>query len=221
MLGLVTKLMVSGQLRFDKGKIMALGENVCMIPMVYVKSATRIALKHHRKEKNSRDLEELYFEAWTAGYEITKKMVREYKLRKFEERYKFAMDIISLFGFGDYRTIDFKRAHHSYFEVEKNPFALMFHPSSKKVDIFLSGANSGGGTIVHEVVMNCVERECAAINGKICKFVNCNFDLLREFIKKGEAYDFDWKFLLKKEIEYIKRDKDYGDKIIIPEKLKI
>jgi len=53
--------------------------------------------------------------------------------------------------------------------VDGNPFALKFYPSKKKMDFFLAGANAGGGTVVHEVLMNCVELECAAINGSYCK----------------------------------------------------
>jgi predicted hydrocarbon binding protein len=216
MYGLVTKLLVSRQLKFEEGKIIVLEEPVCMLPLVYVKTATKLALMHHKKNKADKSLEEMYFESWTAGYEITKRMTEVYKLRKFEERYKVAMDIISLFGFGDYETLEFKAKKYAYFKVHKNPFAMKFHPGKIKMDIFLAGANAGGGTVVHEVLINCVELECAAINGSHCKFINCNTELLEKYVKSREAYDMDWKYIMKKEIEYIKNDKDMVKKIEIP-----
>ncbi|NIO22605.1 MAG: hypothetical protein GTN38_01075 [Candidatus Aenigmarchaeota archaeon] len=216
MYGLVTKLLVSRQLKFEKGKIIVLEEPVCMLPLVYVRTATNLAMAHHEKNKADKSLEEMYFESWTAGYEITKKMTKVYKLRKFEERYKVAMDIISLFGFGDYETMKFKGKKYAYFKVHENPFALKFHPTKKKMDIFLAGANAGGGTIVHEVLINCVELECTAINGSFCKFVNCNSEIFKEYIKRGEAYDLDWDYIVKKQIEYIKKDKERGGKIELP-----
>jgi len=214
--GFALKLLLGGHLKFEDGKILALGEPICMLPLKYVYHATKFAMMHHENIKEDKSLEELYFEAWIAGYEITKNMVRIYKLKKFEERYSVAMDAISMFGFGDYKTLKFKRAQFAYFRVISNPLALLFHPTKKKVDIFLSGANAGGGTIVHEVLINCVELDCAAINGKYCWFVNSNFELFQKYKSKGKTYDIDWDYIIKKEMVYIKADKEYRKIIKLP-----
>ncbi len=207
--GFALKLLISGNLKFENGRILALGEPVCMVPIKYLYYSTKYAMEHH-KNRNERVLEEMYLESWIAGYEITKKMVEFYKLKKFEERYSVAMDSISMFGFGDYKTLDFKRAKYAYFRVMKNPLALLFYPSKEKVDFFLAGANAGGGTIVHETIINCVELECAAVNGKVCHFVNANDEIFDKHIEEGKAYDMDWDYIRKKEREYINKDKKYS-----------
>jgi len=219
MYGLVSKLLISRNLRFEEGKIIVLDEPVCMLPLVYVKIATDLSMKHHEANRNDRSLEEMYFEAWVAGYEITKNLTRIYKLNKFEERYRVTMDLVSLFGFGKYETFEFESKKYAYFKVIKNPMALEFYPSKKKVDVFLAGANAGGGVIVHETLINCVELECAAINGQFCKFVNCNYELFKQYTEKGETYDMDWDYVIKKEIEYIKNDKEYEKIIEIPDEV--
>ncbi|MEM5871782.1 MAG: hypothetical protein QW051_02835 [Candidatus Aenigmatarchaeota archaeon] len=61
--------------------------------------------------------------------------------------------------------------------------------------------------------------ECTAINGSYCKFVNCNYELFNKYKEKGETYDLDWDYIVKKEIEYIKNDEEYNKIIEIPQEL--
>lgn len=219
MYGLFTKLLIAKQIKLEEGKIIVLGQPICMLPMVYVKLATNFSIKHHENNKNDKSLEELYLEAWAAGYEVSKQLVKIYKLKTFEERYRMVMDVVSLFGFGKYQTLEFEGKKYAYFKVFGNPFALEFYPSKQKMDIFLAGANAGGGCIVHECLINCVELECTAINGSYCKFVNCNYELFNKYKEKGETYDLDWDYIVKKEIEYIKNDEEYNKIIEIPQEL--
>lgn len=123
------------------------------------------------KSKDSTLRDDLYLWAWKISYLYIKKFVEEYGLETFEERYKWGMDIASVAGLGDYKTIDYHDREYSYFYVINNPIAKAFYPSKKPVDVFLRGINAGGGTACHMQIVNCVEMDCQAINGEKCVFL--------------------------------------------------
>jgi hypothetical protein len=171
MYGFMTKLIASGKLKFSEGKISLLNEPMAMISMNSIKEMTDYAMSSGTEE----DIAELYFHGWTYGYSFCYHMAQAFDLKRFEERYKVTMDTAAMCGFGDYQTMSFKKGHYSYFKVLENPFALLYYQQRKGkkgekiyVDHFLRGMNGGGGTTVHERMVDCVELECAANNGKYC-----------------------------------------------------
>jgi len=202
------KLMVSKKLEFVQGDIVLFGDPIMFLHMASLKQMTEDAM-----ERGKRAISDLYFYGWVYGYAITKSLVRGYKLRKFEDRYKVSMDLIELIGLGTYTTLKFKRGEFSKFKNHHNPFGLMFYPRKEPVDHYLRGMNAGGGTVVHEILMDCVELECTAQNKKHCLFLNVTDKLLRKLDKKLVRSQLDIDYLRKRQKEVIRR---YGDQKLIP-----
>jgi len=197
MYGFITKLMVSGKLKFTNGEIDVFEEPFALVPMVSIAQMTRDAMK-----RGGRAINDLYFYGWVYGFVVTLAMVKKFKLKKFEERYKISMDVAALVGFGDYQTVSFKKGH-SHFKAIKNPFAMEFYPSKKLVDHYLRGMNAGGGTIVHEEIINCIEFKCTAQNGSHCLFDNVNKSEMDKFNQKLVKSQIDYNYLLKRQKELI------------------
>ncbi|MEM7815599.1 MAG: hypothetical protein QXN71_00595 [Candidatus Aenigmatarchaeota archaeon] len=195
----ISKLLVSRKLNFEEGRISLLGEDICLVPISFIYQLTRDDL-------SKKEINDLYFESWVAGFFIMGKMIEGYGLKKFEERYRLAMDTVSMMGFGDYKTLEFYQGF-AKFAVIKNPLSLKFYPGKVPIDHFLRGANAGGGTLVHEMLINCVEIDCAAINGNSCLFINSTNDLLFDKYKKFAESQLDLKYLTQRQIDVIKNSK--------------
>ncbi len=202
MYGLLSKLLISGKLKFENGEIILFDEPFAFVPMASLVQMTRDAIK-----KDKRAINDLYFYGWVYGFVVTLGMVKKFKLKKFEERYKVSMDIASLCGFGDYKTLSFKPGH-SHYKVFKNPFALEFYPSKTPIDHYLRGMNAGGGTIVHEQIINCIEFECAAMNGKYCLFDNVNKEEMDKLDQNLVKSQIDYNYLLKRQKALIEECKE-------------
>ncbi len=201
----ITKMMISGNIKFDKGQIILMGERVFLIPVSYFVEETKKAIKEGKHE-----IMNIYWSAWVAGYHIMKNFVKIYKLQKFEERYKIAMDVLQLAGMGSYETIKFEKDKYTYFRTLNNPLPQSFYPSKKPVCHFIRGANAGGGVWVHERVMNCVEEKCESQNKRECIFLNASVEVLRERIKKSVIREqfIDIDSLIEKQKEFVRSQRD-------------
>ncbi len=204
MLGFLTKLMVSGQLKFEEGRIVMLKQPMVFIPLdFFVESTRRIINNNDRK-----GMLNIYLDAWKSGFVFMETVSELYKMKKFEERYKIAMDIISMAGFGDYETMQFKRGEYSHFKITNNSIAEIFHPSKVFVDHVLRGFNAGGGTPVHGRIINTIETECKAINGSHCIHINANTEILKKFKdQKLVESQLDLDYLLEEEKKFLKEKK--------------
>ena len=192
------KLLMAQQVSFKEGHVQFLGENVSFTPVSFLKEITNQYLEDG-------DIHNLYLASWKAGYKITYKMVQKYGLKKFEERYRVAMDTVSMMGLGTYTTREFERAQYAHFDVFENPLAEMLKPSQDPVCHFLRGANGGGGTIVHEVIINCIEEKCLAQGAPNCAFFNLNMERLRRYVNQDLVKkQLDLDFLLAEEKRFIK-----------------
>ena len=193
------KLMMAQQVSFKEGHVQFLGEDVAFTPVTFLAEDTR---KYIAKN----DINGLYLSSWKSGYQITLKMVQKYKLKKFEERYSVAMDTVSMMGLGSYKTLEFKRAEYAHFRVFNNPLALYLKGKYKTpVDHFMRGANAGGGTIVHEIPINCIEVKCLAIGDKLCEFYNLSLPNIKSFKNQDIVNSqLDLNYLVEEEKEFIK-----------------
>lgn len=201
-LSFISQLLISKQLKFTEGQILFMNENMAFVPIDFYVYLTKEILKK-RKE-----MIEVYLDAWKAGVLFMRHVAEKYKMKKFEERYNEAMKIISSSGFGDYQTFDFKAGEYSYFKIFNNPIAEKFYPSKKPVDHILRGFNAGGGSPVHSVIINTIETDCKAVNGKFCIHLNASTKILKQ--KKFKKYvdkQLDLKFLLKEQKKFIKQIK--------------
>ena len=198
-LSYITKLLVSKQLRFEEGQIIFLQKPMAFVPVEFYVHLTKEILKKRR------EMIEIYLDAWKAGVIFMRDVARKYSMARFEERYMEAMNIISSAGFGDYQTLGFEGGKYAYFKIFNNPIAEIFHPSKEPIDHVLRGFNGGGGSPVHERIINTIETECKAVNGKFCIHLNASTEILKEkkwskFVKK----QLDLNFLLKEQKKFIK-----------------
>lgn len=198
MYGFITKLLVSKQLKFEEGKITLLKQPMIFIPLDFYVEITKRALSSRN------DMLKTYLDAWKAGVVFMNNVSKAYKMKKFEERYKIAMDLISMAGFGGYETLEFHKDEFSKFKITNNPIADAFRPSKVPVDHILRGFNAGGGTPVHERIINTVEIRCRAIDGGFCEHVNANTGMLKKMDKKLVESQLDLKFLLPKQKKFLK-----------------
>jgi hypothetical protein len=208
MYGFLTKLVLSKRLKLEEGKITIFDEPFAFVPMVSLVQMTKDAV-----ERGTQALNDLYFYGWVYGYEVTRHVLKSFGLhtglQSFNDRYSVVMNIVELVGFGDYKTSVFK-VGDARFKNFDNPFALKFYPSNAMVDHYLRGMNAGGGTLVHEVLINCIELECAAINGKYCNFVNASNDTLKQFDQNLVNSQLDLNYLTTREKKFIE---EMGDEL--------
>ena len=185
----LTKLLVSGKLKFEEGKITFTDEPMTFFPLDTLKEMTVDAMKNGKE-----GILQLYFYGWHFGYTFTYHYMKSFKLKKFEETFKLIMDVASLIGYGDYKTLEFRQRKYSKFKNIKNPFGLLFYPSKDKICHFVRGMNAGGGAALHGVLMNGIELECTAVNGQFCVFMNANNDILQKQFPDitKEQLDLDW-----------------------------
>lgn len=178
--GFMSNLVLTGKLKFTPGKIDVLGDPMAIMSMEAIKQITDDALTRGKEGRMG-----LYYEGWVYGYTFTYRFAKVLNLKKFEERYMTIMNTAAMIGFGDFKTIEF-RPGNAHYRVLNNPFAIQYYPIKEMVDILLAGMNAGGGTVVHEMLINCVEYQCASQNGKLCEFSN---------LEPKEIYKLDPKFV--------------------------
>lgn len=203
MYAFLSKLLLTRKISFEEGKITLFNEPYAIVAMDSLKEMTDDAMQRGLKA-----ISDLYFYGWVFGFIGVRKAVDMFKLKKFEERYKLSMDIASLIGFGDYKTIEYKHEQYAKFLAIANPFAKLYYKSDILVDHYLRGVNAGGGTVGHETLMQCVELECAAKNNEKCLFVNTSRDFLKSLDPKIVATQLDIQYLEEKQKNCILRAGD-------------
>jgi len=198
MYGLISKLLISGNLKFEPGRITVFTNSFSLIDMFALKKMTDDA-----EAEGIKGISDLYFYGWAFGYHTTRKIIELLKLRKFEERYKITMDVIGLLGFGDYKTTSFKHAEHANFKVLGNPFAHQYYPGKKFVCHYIRGMEAGGGSLVHESHFDNIEFDCEAVNGSFCHHQNLSQENMDKVDKKLIKSQIDRPYVKKRQIEVI------------------
>ncbi len=198
----LSKLLISRQLKFEKGQIILLNRPMAFVPIEFYIHITKEVLKSYK------EIREIYLDAWKAGVIFMRDVAEKYSMEKFEERYKNAMDIISSAGFGDYQTLEFEAGKFSHFKILNNPIAEKFYPSKVPVDHILRGFNAGGGTPVHERIINTIETDCKSMNGKFCIHVNATKEILKKYKdQRLVKSQLDLNYLFKKQKAFLKKIK--------------
>ena len=90
MYGFISKLLFSRKLKFQKGKIILLNQPMAFVPVDFFIEETKRVLE----TDDSKEMMRLYFDAWKSGVFFMRDFSKEYKVKKFEDRYNLAMEII-------------------------------------------------------------------------------------------------------------------------------
>ncbi|MCK4884351.1 MAG: hypothetical protein KAS30_05745 [Candidatus Diapherotrites archaeon] len=148
---------------FTPGQISLLGQYVNILPTNYFVALTKDYMRRQKTDPNA--ISTLYLIGWFVGFEYMERFETTYNVKAFVERYRLGMDVVSMSGFGDYKTIEWKEGKLSYVYTLNNPFPKFFFPSKEPVDHMLRGITAGGGYVVHHNLVNCAEEMCAAVTG--------------------------------------------------------
>jgi hypothetical protein len=205
----LAKLMMSKRFRLEPGEVILFDMPFGFVPMSCIKQMTDDAM-----ERGSQSVSDLYFYGWVYGYTVTRRVLKSFGaktgLQHFEDRYMVVMEIASMCGFGDFKTYEFK-VGDARFKVFNNHFALQYYPADKSVDHFLRGMNAGGGALVHEMLIDCVELECISKNKEYCNFVNGSRETLQTLDQNLVNSQLDMPYLLKRQKKLIEECGDSLD----------
>ncbi len=166
-LGLLAKLLVSKQLKFEKGLITLKDFSMTLIPSFFVGELTRYFYEDDKLFK-------LYLLSWYWGYVLTKELKEKFNLKTPDQVYSLGMNFGAAMGMGLYKTHDYYPGRYTHFAIHNNPYLkyLNFKVKPKKpVDYFISGAMGGGACFVHDTLCQNVETKCIAVGDSNCDFL--------------------------------------------------
>lgn len=169
-MGLLLKLMMTKQLKFEDGLIAIKNINLNLLPSFFISELMTYAIDKKDKQEMSR----LYFLSWYWGFDLVKKVDEAFGLKKPEEIYEFGMSLGEAMGIGLYKTHDYYPGKYTHFIIDNNPFLkyMKFDKNqSEPVDYFIAGTMAGGGCMVHNAVCQNVELSCQAMGAKSCEFI--------------------------------------------------
>lgn len=198
------KLISSRQISFEEGRITLLKQPVEMIPANYFVGLTRYFMQKQKTDKNA--ISELYLIGWFVAYVYMGVFEEVYNLKSFTDRYRLGMDVVTMAGFGDYKTIKWEKGKLSYVYSLDNPIPKYFYPSKEPVDHILRGITAGGGLIVHHNLVHCTEEECAAVTGNNkCILINATEEKYDEMRRVDLLYrQIDLDFIVPRQRECIR-----------------
>ena len=162
-LSFLAKLLLTGNLKFEEGKVRLRNLNFVMIPTVFIYELTN----YYFKKKPYL----FYLISWICGFLGVNRIVKDFKLDTPDKIYTIAMNIYEVAGIGLYKTHEYYPGRYTHFIIHENPFAKWFEKYKEPVDYFISGTSAGGGCFVHKSLCQNVEIKCIAKGDKYCEFI--------------------------------------------------
>lgn len=197
-MGLLAKLLITHQLKMEKGVISVKDITMTLIPSFFVGELTKYFLKEKK-------LPRLYLLSWYWGYVLVRQVRDKFGLKTPDEIYRLGMDLGEAMGIGLYKTHDYYPGRYTHFVIPNNPYLkyLITEKGKGPVDHFISGCMGGGGCLVHDSVCQNIELKCKLAGQEHCEFLT---GTEKELKKRGlwdavvERYDLDQIYPLQKEI---------------------
>ncbi|MEW6294955.1 MAG: hypothetical protein AB1467_01510 [Candidatus Diapherotrites archaeon] len=197
-MGLLAKLLMTKQLRFEDGVISLKDINLTLLPSFFIAELT----KYYKKENN---MSKFYFISWYWGYVLVRTVKERFKLDTPDHVYSLGMDLGEAMGLGLYKTHDYFPGRYTHFVIKTNPILKYF--KNEKIDVpidyFVSGAMAGGGCLVHNSVCQNVETKCMHKGDAECDFLTGTEKELKDrglWDTAVKRYDLDKYYPLQKEI---------------------
>jgi hypothetical protein len=165
-MGLLLKLMMTKQLKFEGGEISLKDIHMTLLPTSFVGELSKyFAL--------TKKLPEFYMLSWMWNYVLCGQIAVDYKLDTPDKIYSFGMNLGEAMGIGIYKTHDYYPGRYTHFVIKNNPFLKYI---SKKdiegpLDYFIAGTMAGGGCHVHGEVCQNVEVKCRGLGDSVCDFL--------------------------------------------------
>lgn len=196
-LGLIAKLLMTGQLKFEGGKISLKDITMTLLPSFFSAELT----KYFDKEQK---IPRFYMLSWFWGFVLVRQVSDRFNLQKPDQVYTLGMDLAEAMGIGLYNTHDYYLGRFTHFEIE-SPFVKYWdYPKEKgPMDIFIAGAMAGGGCVVHKEVCQNVELKCMVQGNPKCEFLTGTEKELRDrklWDVAEQRYDLKTIYPMQKEI---------------------
>lgn len=184
MLDIVAQLLMHGQLKFEEGKIILLGQNVAMTPL-----STHTMLVNLMSSSGVQSL--LYFAAKKTGVSWNQNMLKNYGTKTRREIFDWGKKVMGLSGFGDFSVVKGGLdSNRNIWILEKSQVALLylseFGKSAQPVCHISRGFYAGAAQFLYDKELDAIETKCIAMGDSYCEFVIDrieNFDLSNENYK--------------------------------------
>ena len=164
MFELVTKLLLHGQMKFEKGRIELLGDNITILP-----ADTIVEIQKLLEQQAQEHL--IYRGARVAGKNWFSKMHKEFTL-KSTDVFQWGPDLISLAGWGEVIVIKRDDATKTIVGRLMNSInSKLYGPSKKPVDHVFRGLFCGAMSFIFGADLEAVEVKCQAVGDAFCEFV--------------------------------------------------
>jgi len=162
MLDIFSKLLLHKKLKFEKGQIILLEQNVSIIPLEYL-------INLHKTLGVNENL--LYKSAKVMGFNWFTNMYKSFKIDRHDVL-DWGVKILSVAGWGDIKVVKIDRTKKVYqVEAHNSSEALAYGKSDLPKDHFIRGCFAAGGTVIFDTACDCVEKNCIAKGDKFCEFI--------------------------------------------------
>jgi predicted hydrocarbon binding protein len=164
MFKLVTQLLLHKQLKFEKGRISLLNENVAIAPITtYVGILKNL---EGTKQENA-----LYLGAKETGVSWNKKMQNIYKTKTVDEIFEWGMKIVTMSGWGDFKVIKYDREKNKFrYRLQDSTLAKGYGNSDHPVCQIPRGFFAGSACFLTKLDLDCVETKCVSMGAPFCEF---------------------------------------------------
>jgi len=186
MLPFVAKLLMSGQLNFEKGNLSIFGERVLIIPLELILILVRESLKDKKLAKY------VYESSKQSVIGFCTDIQKRLKVTQ-KETLDILINLTEMNGYGEITPIkvDYKNKvaiYHLKDLPSKAFFGKMKVNKSTTVDVYWCGLVAGGMSFVFSEDIDCIETRCI-ITGKVsCEIVAARKEFLKKNYPKAKKY---------------------------------
>lgn len=165
-MGLLAKLLMTRQLKFEGGHIDLKNIYMSLIPCFFIGEMTRY---FHNEKK----LHHLYLISWLWGFVLVGQVKNRFKLDTPAKAYTLGMNLAEAMGIGIYKTHDYVPGRYTHFAISNNPYldSTKGIETTEPIDYFISGCMGGGGCHVHDQLCQNVEVQCRLKGDSVCDFI--------------------------------------------------
>ena len=174
-LGLLAKLLMTRQLRFEGGQIELKNIHMTLVPTFFIGELTRYFY-------NEKQMPQLYLLSWLWGFKLVGKVKEQFNLDTPSKVYNLGMNLAEAMGIGLYKTYEYQPGKYTHFIIANNPFLkfLKGMKTTEPIDYFISGCMAGGGCFVHQQLTQNIETKCRQRGDPHCEFLTGTEDELKK-----------------------------------------
>ena len=186
MLPFVTKLLMSGQLKFEKGKLSIFDQRVLIVPLELILILIRESLKDKKLAHY------VYESSKESVIDFCKSIQKKLNLSN-KDTLDVLLGLTEMNGYGEITPIkidyDKKLAiFHLKGLPSKAFFGKMRVNENTAVDIYWCGLVAGGMSFVFSDDINCLETRCVITGKETCEVVAAKKELLKKMYPKAVKY---------------------------------